>query len=176
MAIYELEGIRPQLPEEGDYYVAPTAAVIGKVMLASKVSVWFGATVRGDNEEISIGERSNLQDCCVLHTDPGFPMTIGCDVTVGHNAVLHGCTIANSVLIGMGATVLNGAKIGEGSIIGARALVAEGVEIAPRSLVVGVPGRVVRMLTDDQAAQMARYAEAYTSKIRRYTRGLHRLD
>ncbi|WP_378739094.1 gamma carbonic anhydrase family protein [Nocardia brasiliensis] len=129
-------------------WVAPNATVIGRVRLAADVSVWYGAVIRGDLEEISVGERTNIQDGCVLHADPGFPLTVGSGVSVGHNAILHGCTVGDDVLVGMGATVLNGAVIGAGSLIAANALIPEGAQIPPGSLVAGVPGKVRRELSE----------------------------
>ncbi len=168
MAIFALGGIRPQLPASGNYWIAPTAAVIGDVTLEDLASVWFGAVLRGDNEPIVIGERSNVQDNCVMHTDPGFPLNVGRNVTIGHQATLHGCTVGDGALIGMGATVLNGARIGRNAVIGAHALVPEGKEIPDNSLVVGTPGKVVRTLTDAQAAEIAHLADHYVERIRRY--------
>lgn len=129
-------------------WVAPTATVIGRVRLAEQVSVWYGAVLRGDLEDISVGSGTNIQDGCVLHADPGVPLTVGAGVSVGHNAILHGCTIGDDVLVGMGATVLNGAVIGAGSLIAANALIPEGAQIPPGSLVAGVPGKVRRELSD----------------------------
>ena len=149
--IYDLGGDTPML-EEG-VWVAPDANVIGKIILRAKASVWFGATLRGDNEEIVVGAGTNIQENCVLHTDMGFPLTIGADCTIGHKAMLHGCTIGDESLIGMGATVLNGARIGRNCLIGAGALVTEGKEIPDGALVVGAPGKVIREL-DEQAIQM----------------------
>ena len=147
--IYELDGVTPILAD--DAWVAPNANVIGNVTLAEGSSVWFGSTLRGDNEPIVVGARSNVQENCVLHTDMGFPLTVGADVTVGHKAMLHGCTIGDGSLIGMGATVLNGAVIGAGCLIGAGALITEGKVIPDGSLVMGAPGKVVREL--DAAAR-----------------------
>ena len=140
--IWELDGIAPDIA--ADAWIAPDAQIIGRVVIEPGASIWWGAVLRGDNEEIRIGRGSNVQDLCCLHTDPGFPLTIGANVTVGHRAMLHGCTIGDASLIGMGATVLNGAKIGTGSLIGASALVSEGKDIPDRVLVMGAPGRVVR--------------------------------
>jgi len=176
MAIYALDGVRPELPDGEDCWIAPSASLIGKVRLARHASVWFGAVLRGDNEFIDVGENTNIQDGAVLHTDPGFPLTIGRNVTVGHQAVLHGCSIGDTVLIGMGATVMNGAVIGHHSVIGARSLVPEGKVIAPHSLVVGVPGRVVRILADEDVATLDEAARVYVKKIPRYRRGLSRTD
>lgn len=149
--IYDLGGNTPML--EDGVWVAPDANVIGKIILRARASVWFGATLRGDNEEITVGAGTNIQENCVLHTDMGFPLTIGRDCTIGHKAMLHGCTIGDESLIGMCATVLNGAKIGKNCLIGAGALVTEGKEIPDGSLVLGAPGKVVREL-DAQAIQM----------------------
>src|SRR5690242_21942051 len=133
--IYELDGIRPQFPETGEYWIAPTATLIGKVRLKANASVWFGAVLRGDNEWIELGERSQIQDNATLHTDPGFPIIIGEDCVIGHNVVLHGCRIGSNSLVGMGAIVLNGAKIGRGCLVGANALVTEGQEFPENSLI-----------------------------------------
>ncbi len=172
MALYELDGIRVTLPDDGRYWVAPDASVIGKVRLASDTSVWFQATLRGDNELIDVGAGSNIQDGCVLHTDIGFPLTVGENCTVGHMAMLHGCTIGKGCLIGMGATIMNGAVIGDNCVIGAHTLVGEGKDIPPRSLVVGTPGRVVRELNDDDITHFERLAGHYVDHARRYTDGL----
>ena len=172
MAIYALGGARPEVPEGEDWWIAPSASVIGKVRLARHTSVWFGAVLRGDNELIDVGEGSNIQDNCVLHTDMGFPLTIGRHVTVGHQAMLHGCTVENTVLVGIGATILNAARIGHHSIIGAHALVPEGKVIPPHSLVVGTPGRVVRILEDKDVAMLDEAAQVYIRKIARYRGGL----
>lgn len=142
-------------------WVATSATVIGNVTLGEGVGVYYGAVVRGDAEAITLAARSNVQDGVVLHADPGFPLTVGSGVSIGHNAVLHGCTIGDDVLVGMGATVLNGATVGAGTIIGANALVPEGTEIAPGSLVVGVPAKVRRELTEDEQAKVRFNAEAY---------------
>ncbi len=168
MAIYALDGHAPKLPPKGEYFIAPTAAVIGRVELGVKVSIWFGAVLRGDNEPIVIGEGSNIQDNCVLHTDPGFPLVVGRNVVVGHAVILHGCTIEDNVLVGMGATIMNGVKIGANSVIGAGALIPEGKEIPPNSLVVGMPGKVRRTLSDEEAARLLAGAETYQKKIPRY--------
>lgn len=151
--IYALGDFAPEI--EDSAWIAPGAHVIGKVALAVRSSVWFGAVLRGDNEWITIGEGTNVQENCVFHTDMGFPLTIGHDCTIGHKAMLHGCTIDDESLIGMGATVLNGAKIGKNCLIGAGALITEGKEIPDGSLVMGAPGKVVRSL-DDSAFQMLR--------------------
>ncbi len=176
MAIYALDGHAPRLPPKGEYFIAPTAAVIGRVTLERQVSIWFGAVLRGDNEPIVIGEGSNIQDNCVLHTDPGFPLTIGRNVVVGHAVILHGCTIGDNVLVGMGATIMNGARIGENAVIAAGALIPEGREIPPKALVVGMPGKVRRTLTDDEVARLLAGAETYRKKIPRYLATLEPLS
>ena len=147
MAIYELDGVAPRL--HPSTHVADSAEVIGNVELAEDTSVWFGAVVRGDNDKISIGRGSNVQDGSVLHSDPGFPLTLGADVTIGHMVMLHGCTIGRGSLIGIGSIILNGAKIGEECLIGANTLIAEGKEIPPRSMVLGSPGKIIRQLSDE---------------------------
>jgi carbonic anhydrase/acetyltransferase-like protein (isoleucine patch superfamily) len=172
MALLTLDGRTVATPESGRFWVAPGAAVIGSIVLAEDASVWFNAVLRGDNETITVGERSNVQDGAVLHTDPGFPLTIGAECTVGHLAMLHGCTIGRGSLIGIGAIVLNGTTIGEECLIGAGALVGEGKVIPPRSLVLGSPGRVVRQLTDDDVARIRRGVLAYVQNWQRYKAGL----
>src|SRR5712691_4911825 len=144
MPIYELDGQGPEFPADGKYWVAETAVLIGRVPLKSHASVWFGSVLRGDNEWIELGERSQIQDNATLHTDPGFPLVIGHDCVIGHNAVLHGCTIADESLVGMGAIVLNGAKIGRHCLVGAGALITEGKEFPENSLIVGSPARAIR--------------------------------
>jgi carbonic anhydrase/acetyltransferase-like protein (isoleucine patch superfamily) len=154
------------------FWIAPSAVVIGKVKLERDASVWWGAVVRGDNERITIGEGSNIQDGSVLHTDPGFPLTIGKDVTVGHLAMLHGCTIGDNSLIGIGAIVLNGARIGRNCLIGAKALIPEGKEIPDNSLVMGMPGKVVREVSPEHIARIRAGAEHYVQNWQRYKRDL----
>ncbi|MBR3369384.1 MAG: gamma carbonic anhydrase family protein [Rhodobacteraceae bacterium] len=170
--LYELDGQRPELPQDGDFWVAPGAHVIGNVVLGAGVSIWFGCTLRGDNEPIVLGEGTNVQENCVLHTDMGYPLTIGADCTIGHKAILHGCTIGAGSLIGMGATVLNGAVIGKGCLIGAGALVTEGKEIPDGSLVMGAPGRVVRQLDDAARARLVQSAAGYRANMARFKAGL----
>lgn len=172
--IYALGDMSPEI--DPDSWVAPNAAVIGRVRLRAGASVWFGATLRGDNEWIDIGEGSNVQEASTLHTDIGFPLTIGPGCTIGHNVILHGCTIGEGSLIGMGATVLNGARIGRGCLIGAGALVTEGKEIPDGALVMGAPGRVVKELNDAQREQLRYGAEHYRENMRRYRGGLVALD
>lgn len=174
MAIYRIGGIAPTIAATA--WVAPSAAVIGRVVLAESSSVWFGAVLRGDNEPIVLGAASNVQENAVLHTDLGFPMTIGSGVTVGHQAMLHGCTVGDGSLVGIQAIVLNGARIGRECLIGAGALVPEGREIPDRSLVLGSPGKVVRLLTDDEVARIRRSAELYVEKAAQFATGLGRVD
>ncbi|MGB5559771.1 MAG: gamma carbonic anhydrase family protein [Paracoccaceae bacterium] len=168
MTLYALDGVAPQLPEDGEFWVAPDANVIGKVVLGSGSSVWFGSTLRGDNEAITLGAGSNIQENCVLHTDMGYPLDIGANCTIGHKAMLHGCTIGEGSLIGMGATVLNGAVIGRGCLIGAGALITEGKEIPDGSLVMGAPGKVVRQLDDAARAGLQAAAVHYQENSRRF--------
>ena len=171
--IYSLEGV---LPEIGDgVWIAPSASVLGRVVLEAGASIWFGAVLRGDNEEIRVGAGSNVQDNAVLHTDWGFPLRIGANCTVGHKAMLHGCTVGDGSLIGMGATVLNGARIGRGCLIGACALITEGKEIPDGSLVMGSPGKVIRQLDDDDLARLLKSAEGYRLNAARYVTGLNAL-
>jgi carbonic anhydrase/acetyltransferase-like protein (isoleucine patch superfamily) len=172
MTIYALDGVAPTLPAAGAYWIAPDAAVIGKVTLGRGVGIWFGATLRGDNEPIVIGEDTNVQELCVFHTDMGFPLTVGAGCTIGHRAILHGCTIGANTLVGMGAVVLNGAVIGENCLIGAGALVPEGRVVPPGSLVLGMPGKVVRALSDDEIGRNRFSAAHYVANWRRFAAGL----
>ena len=172
--IWELDGIAPEIA--GDAWIAPDAQIIGRVVIEPGASIWWGAVLRGDNEEIRVGRGSNVQDLCCLHTDPGFPLTIGANVTVGHRAMLHGCTIGDASLIGMGATILNSAKIGAGSLIGASALVSEGKDIPGRVLVMGAPGRVVREIDEAQYQGLLDSAARYQANGARFRAGLKRLD
>ncbi len=175
MPLYSLDGHQPELPAAGEAWIAPTAVLIGRVRIAPGASVWWGAVLRGDNELIDIGPGSNVQDGCVLHTDMGFPMTIGAGCTVGHSAILHGCVLGDNVLVGMGATVLNGAHIGRNSLVGAKALVPEGRHIPERSLAVGVPAKVVRELSDEGIAGLEASARGYVANWRRYAAGLRQV-
>ena len=168
MTLYALGDLKPQLPEDGDFWVAPDANLIGKIIVNSGASVWFGATLRGDNEPIVIGEGSNVQENTVMHTDMGFPLTIGKGCTIGHKAMLHGCTIGDNSLIGMGATVLNGAKIGKNCLIGANALITENKVIPDGSLVMGSPGKVVRQLDDSGIEGLKYSALVYQRNMRRF--------
>lgn len=172
MTLYALGTVEPTLAPNGECWVAPTAAVIGNVQLEKDASVWFHAVIRGDNERITVGQGSNVQDGAVLHSDPGFPLTIGINCTIGHKAILHGCTIGDNSLIGMGATVLNGARIGKNCLIGANALIPEGKEIPDNSLVVGMPGKIVRELPPEHAASLTRSAEHYAANWKRFAAGL----
>lgn len=172
MPLYALDDFAPVLPEDQRYWIAPDAQVIGRVRLERDASVWFGVVLRGDNEEILIGERSNVQDGSLLHTDPGFPLTIGPDCTIGHHSVLHGCTIGENSLIGMGATLLNGARVGRNSLVGAGALVTEGKEFPENSLIVGVPAKVVRTLDEDAIGRLRESAAHYVANWRRYAKSL----
>jgi carbonic anhydrase/acetyltransferase-like protein (isoleucine patch superfamily) len=168
--IYALDGITPTL--DADSWAAPDANLIGKVVLEAGASVWFGATLRGDNEVIRVGAGSNVQENCVLHTDMGYPLVIGANCTIGHKVMLHGCTVGEGSLIGMGATVLNGAKIGRGCLIGAGALITEGKEIPDGSLVMGAPGKVVRQLDAEAQAKLLLSAQSYRTNMRRFRAGL----
>ena len=168
MTLYSFEGMSPALPEDGDFWVAPSAEVIGNISIASGVSVWFGSVLRGDNEPITLGAGSNLQEHTVIHTDPGFPCTIGENCTIGHMVTLHGCVIGNNSLIGMGATILNGAKIGKKCLIGAGALITENKEIPDGSMVLGSPGRVDKELGEAQIAVLEKSALHYQENARRF--------
>lgn len=173
MAIYELEGAAPRLADSA--WVADSAQVMGNVELAEESSIWFGAVVRGDTETIRIGRRSNIQDLSVLHADVGMPLTVGEDVTVGHQVMLHGCTIGDGSLIGIGAVVLNGAKIGKGCLVGAGALVTEGKEFPDGSMILGSPAKVVRQLTPEQLSGLRLSALHYVENARRFRTGLKKI-
>jgi carbonic anhydrase/acetyltransferase-like protein (isoleucine patch superfamily) len=149
-------------------FVAGTATVIGDITFGKQVGIWFGAVIRADKDRIIIGDRSNIQDNCVVHTSKGFPVIIGDDVSVGHGAILHGCTIGNKVLVGMGAVVLNDATVGEGSLIGAGAVIKEGMEVPPGSVVVGVPGKIIKQTDDAQKQHILNYAAAYVELAGEY--------
>jgi carbonic anhydrase/acetyltransferase-like protein (isoleucine patch superfamily) len=176
MPIYELDGQRPDFPGDGRYYIAETAVVIGKVRLKSECSVWFGAVLRGDNEWIELGARTQIQDNATVHSDPGFPVTIGHDCVIGHQVVLHGCTIGNNSLIGMGAIVLNGARIGDNSLVGAGALVTENKTFPDNSVIVGAPARAIRKLDEKAAAMIREGADIYVRRWQQYAKGLKRID
>ena len=171
--LYKLGKDQPII--EGDYYVANNATVLGKVKLCKDSSVWFGAILRGDTELITIGERSNVQDGSVLHTDLGFPLDIGKDVTIGHKVMLHGCTIGDGSLIGINSVILNGAKIGEGCLIGANTLITEGTEIPDGSLVMGSPGKVRGELNEDQKNGLILSASHYVDNSKRFKSELEKL-
>jgi len=172
MPIYALDDRRPTLPEPGRYWIAPDAALIGAVTLGIDCSVWFGATLRGDNEPLAIGARSNIQEGCTLHADLGFPLVVGADCTIGHNAILHGCAIGEGSLIGMGAIVLNGARIGRGCLVGAGALVTEGKVFPDGSVIVGAPAKATRALDEAAIASLRASAAHYVENARRFARGL----
>lgn len=172
MPIYSIDGVLPEFADEATTWVAPDASVIGRVRIGRNVGIWFGAAIRGDNEPITIGDDSNVQEHTVMHTDPGFALTIGKGCTIGHRALLHGCTIGDNTLIGMGAIVLNGARIGNNCLVGAGALVTEGKEFPDGSLIVGSPAKVVRAL-DDAAVQRLRVSAAhYVKNQERFRKGL----
>jgi len=175
MAIYEFDGQAPEFPSDGRYWVAETAALIGRVRMKSDTSVWFGAVLRGDNEWIEIGTGSQIQDNATLHTDPGFPITIGEHCVIGHKVMLHGCTIGDNSLIGMGAIVLNGARIGNNSLVGAGALVTEGKTFPDNSLIVGSPARAIRVLTDEAIAGIRKGADHYVQRSKLYAERLKRI-
>jgi len=170
MTVYSLGTARPELPGQGEYWIAPTASVMGNVVLKKNASIWWGSVIRGDNDPIVIGENSNVQDGSVLHTDHGAPLTIGSNVTIGHMVMLHGCTIGDGSLIGIGAIVLNGAKIGRNCLIGAGALITEGKEIPDNSMVVGAPGKVVREIGEQHALILQASALHYVENWKRYAR------
>lgn len=176
MPLYALDDRTPRLAAPGRIWIAPDAHVIGDVVLEEDVSIWFGAVLRGDNEPIVIGARSNVQEGAMLHADPGFPLTVGAEVTVGHHAILHGCTVGAGALIGMGATVLNGARIGAGSLVGANALVTEGKEFPENSLVIGSPAKAVRTLDAAAIERLRASAMHYVKNARRFAAGLRRID
>lgn len=176
MALYDLDGVKPVTPETGNYWVAENATVLGRVILKENASIWFNAVLRGDNDPIEIGENSNIQDGSVLHTDHGVPLTIGKNVTVGHMVMLHGCTVDDGTLIGIGSTILNRAKIGKNCIIGAHSLIPEGKEIPDNSLVMGSPGKVVRQLDENAAQMIAASAQVYVDNWKRFKSGLTRID
>jgi carbonic anhydrase/acetyltransferase-like protein (isoleucine patch superfamily) len=170
--IYELDGHRPELPEAGRYWIAPNASVIGKVRMKLDTSIWFGAVLRGDNEWIELGERSQIQDNATLHTDPGYPMVIGPDCVIGHNVILHGCIIGAKSLVGMGAIMLNGSRIGENCLVGAGALITEDKSFPDGSLIVGAPARAIRSLDEETKKKIAAGADIYVRRFKQYARGL----
>ncbi len=173
MPLYRIDGQEPSVPT--DSWVAPSAELIGDVRLGREVGIWFGAVIRADNTPIEVGDRSNVQEGAMLHSDPGYPLVVGSGCTIGHHAILHGCRIEDDVLVGMGATVLNGATIGAGSLVGAGALVTEGKSFPPGSLIVGSPARAVRTLDDTARAGLRLSAAHYVERQRRYAEGLERV-
>lgn len=176
MPLYSLDGVKPECPPQSRFWVAPDAHVIGKVRLGEDVGIWFGAVLRGDNELIDIGARTNIQEGAMLHTDMGVPLTVGRDCTIGHHAILHGCLIGDESLIGMGATILNGARIGSGCLVGANALVTEGKVFPDRSLIVGAPAKAVRELDEQAVAGLRASAQGYVENWKRFAAGLRRID
>jgi carbonic anhydrase/acetyltransferase-like protein (isoleucine patch superfamily) len=172
MPIYALGEHAPKLPDTDRCWIAPNATVIGKVELSDEVGIWFGAVLRGDNEPITVGARSNIQDGVMIHTDPAYPVAIGADCTIGHHAIVHGCTIGDNSLIGMGATILNGAKIGRNCLVGANALVTEGKEFPDNSLIVGSPAKAIRSLDDEAVAKLKASAARYVDNWKRFSRDL----
>ncbi|MCF3640080.1 gamma carbonic anhydrase family protein [Rhizobium sp. TRM95111] len=172
MPIYALDDHAPTLPAEDRCWIAPDANVIGRVAIGEDVGIWFGATLRGDNEPITLGARSNIQEGTIVHTDPGRPVTIGEGCTIGHGAIIHGCTIGDNSLIGMGATVLNGAVIGRNCLVGANALVTEGKVFPDNSLIVGAPAKVARTLDEATVEGLKRSAEKYVENWKRFRKGL----
>ena len=176
MPVYAIGDRKPILPAEGEYWIAPNAEVMGNVKLEKNASVWFGAVLRGGNELITIGENSNVQDGSVLHTDPGSPLTIERDVTIGHMVMLHGCTIGAGSLVGIGSIILNNAKIGKGCLIGANTLIAEGKEIPDYSMVLGSPGKIVRTLEKEMSEALRLSADHYVENWKKYAAGLKRID
>ena len=176
MPIYALDGVEPELPSDGSYWVAPNAILIGRVRLLKNASVWFGAVLRGDNDWITVGENSNIQDNSVCHTDPGQPVTLGSNVTVGHKVILHSTTVGDGSLVGMGSTLLNRSKIGRNCLVGANALIAEGKEFADGSLIIGAPARVARALGERELMILKTSAEVYVRNHQRFRGGLKRLD
>ena len=173
MALYELDGVAPKMAASA--WVADSAQVMGNVELADNANIWFGAVIRGDNEPIRVGEGSNIQENSVLHTDWGYPLTVGAHCTIGHRAMLHGCTIGDGSLIGMSATVLNGARIGKHCLVGAGSLVTEGREFPDGSLIMGTPAKVVRPLTPEQILGLKHSAAHYVENARRFKAGLKKI-
>jgi carbonic anhydrase/acetyltransferase-like protein (isoleucine patch superfamily) len=176
MPLYAIDGVAPELPKEGQYWIAPNAVLIGRVRLLKNASVWFGAVLRGDNDWITVGENSNVQDNSVVHTDPGQPTTIGSNVTIGHKVILHSTSIGDNSLIGMGSTLLNRSRIGRNCLIGANTLIAEGKEIPDNSLALGAPARVVRQLNKAQVAMLGMSARIYVDNQRRFRESLFAVE
>ena len=167
MPLYALDDWRPELPPEGQCWIAPNASLIGRVRLAAGASVWFGSVIRGDNDWITIGERTNIQDLCTLHTDPGIVLSVGSNVSVGHGAIIHGATVGDNTIVGMGATLLNRCKIGKNSIVGANALIPEGKEFPDNSLIVGVPGKAIRTIGESDIPMLLLNADIYVQRWQR---------
>jgi carbonic anhydrase/acetyltransferase-like protein (isoleucine patch superfamily) len=176
MPIYSLDDVVPSLPEPGRYWIAPDAHVIGRVRLGADVGIWFGAVLRGDNELMEVGDGTNVQDGAMLHSDLGAPLTVGPGCTIGHHAILHGCTIGENTLIGMGATVLNNARIGANCLVGASALITEGKTFPDNSLIVGSPAKAVRTLDPDAIERLRLSARNYVENWRRFAGGMKRID
>lgn len=172
MPIYAIDGKSPTFEDRDSNFIAPDATLIGNVSVGRDVSIWFGTAIRGDNETITIGPRSNVQEHTIMHTDPGYALTIGTGCTIGHRAMLHGCTIGDNSLVGMGAIILNGAKIGRNSLVGAGALVTEGKEFPDNSLIVGVPAKAVRTLDDAAVERLKWSAQHYVDNGKRFAKGL----
>jgi len=175
MAIYRLEHRTPIFPAPDRFFVAPDAHVIGDCRIGDEVGIWFGAVLRGDNEAITIGDRSNIQEGAMLHTDMGFPLMVGAECTIGHHAILHGCVIGEGSLVGMGATLLNGVKIGRHCLVGANALVTEGKEFPDFSLIVGSPAKAIRTLDEAAARRLRESALNYVANWRRFAKGLEKI-
>lgn len=173
MPLYTIDGVSPQFDDPSSNWIAPDATIIGNVRIGRDVSLWFGVVIRGDNEQIAIGGGTNVQEHTIMHTDPGFPLTIGEGCTIGHRAMLHGCTIGDNSLIGMGAIVLNGARIGNNCLVGAGALVTKGKEFPDNSLIVGAPAKAVRTLDAEAVARLVKSAERYVTNARRFKSGPH---
>jgi carbonic anhydrase/acetyltransferase-like protein (isoleucine patch superfamily) len=172
MPLYRLGDIHPQCPAEGSYWLAPDAHIIGDVMIGVDVSVWFGAVLRGDNERITVGKRSNIQEGAMLHTDIGYPLEIGDSCTIGHHAILHGCTLGENTLVGMGACIMNGARIGKNCLIGAYALITEGKEYPDNTLIVGSPARALKTIDEAGVLRLKASADHYVANSKRFAREL----
>lgn len=175
MALYKFNDYQPQFEDKDSNWIAPDASVIGQVIIGSAVSIWFGAVLRGDNEPITLGAGTNIQEHTVMHTDMGFPLVVGRGCTIGHRAMLHGCTIGDNTLIGIGAIILNGAKIGQNSLVGAGSLVTEGKEFPDGSLIMGTPARVVRQLSEEEIARLRKSADGYIAKAASFKTSLQEI-
>jgi carbonic anhydrase/acetyltransferase-like protein (isoleucine patch superfamily) len=171
MPLFSMDGFSPELPPDGDCYIAPDAVLIGRVRIRKGASIWFGAVLRGDNDWITVGENSNVQDQSIIHVDPGQPVTIGKGVTVGHRVIIHSATVGDNALIGMGAILLNRARIGANSLVGAAALVTEGKEFEDGQMILGSPAKAVKALTEEQIAGIRLSAETYVANGKRYRDG-----